>query len=53
MAFPPAPTTIPSLLLNICILEIIVAVVFAYRFAWSQGKFSVEAALIVLFEMME
>ena len=47
-----APTSLPSFLLNTCILEIMVALIFGYRFAWSEDRFLVEAGLIELFDML-
>ena len=45
------PLPLSLLFLTFYIFEILVAAVFSHKFAWAEGKFSVEAGLIVLFEM--
>ncbi len=42
-----------SFLLNFFAFEIVVAVAFGYRFAWSEDRFLVEAGLIEFFDLLD
>lgn len=43
-------SALASSLFNFCTFEIVVALVFGYKFAWSEERVSVEAGLVELFD---
>ena len=45
------PTTIASFLLAFLLVEATTAVVIGYRYAWSDGRLSVEAAMIEMCDL--
>ena len=46
------PTTLASFLLAFLLVEITGALIFIYRYAWTDGRFSVEADMIEVFDSL-